>query len=123
MDFYVEAWVTLCLGKNCGLLFHKKKNTSGRVILYTLKEKNPENINYGDYAKTGRDLIEDVELKLENKGKALLRTLVSWQKKKKEYVDRDLPLVFCLIFCTEIESPELFWWRFEFNYWLLDAKG
>lgn len=34
-----------------------------------------------------------------------------------------LPLIFCFIFCTEIESPELFWWRFEFNYWLFEAMG
>lgn len=74
------------------------------------------NINYRDYAKKGRYLIEDVELKLENKDKGLLRRLLSRLMKKKKYVDLDLPLVFCLIFCTEIESLEFFRWRFEFNY-------
>lgn len=74
------------------------------------------NINYRDYAKKGRYLIEDVELKLENKDKGLLRRLLSGLIKKKKYVDLDLPLVFCLIFGTEIESLEFFRWRFEFNY-------
>lgn len=68
----VNARVSYHLGKNCKLLFHLKKNTSRRVI-YALKEKKKVlgNINFGDYAKKGRDLIEDVELKLENKNKDL----------------------------------------------------
>ena len=50
------------------------------------------------------------------KSRLLLTGLLSGQMKKKKYAGLDLPLVFGLIFCTEIESLELFRWRFEFNY-------
>lgn len=53
-------------------LFENKRKTSRRVIFYTLKEKKfLGNVKYRDYEEKGRYLIEDVELKLENKDKDL----------------------------------------------------
>ena len=86
------------------------------------KKKILRNINYRDYAKKGEYLVEDVEPRLENESKGSLIKLLSGPTKKK-YIDLDLPLIFCLIFCTEIESLKFFRWRLEFNYWLLDTKG
>lgn len=59
--------------------------------------------------------MEDTELTLENKNKGLLLRFLLRLKKKKKCANLDLPLVFCIIFCAEIESLELFRWRFEFN--------
>lgn len=103
--------------------FSLKKNFQKSHLCIERKQKSWGNINYKGYAKKGRDLIDDAELMLENKNKDLVRRLLSGLIKKKKYADLDLPLVFCFIFCTKIESLELFRWRFEFYYWLLEAKG
>lgn len=58
--------------------------------------------------------MEAVELMLGKRNNGLPRSVLLGLMKK--YADLDLPLVFCFIFCTEIESLELFRWRFEFNY-------